>query len=202
MFITISESSEKNFDFGTAKKPSVESEEKIEQTRRRLVSNDQDSVFGEDPSDGHGPVSSKEGQKSNRLMTSTPAKKLSRTEIPEPAVSSQFSTISSGKKSKTGNIRHQSSSAEKKHASEDLHGVDMENQTQNLSDSAGRNSSDVNKRENYGEELDFEEEIALGMDPLLACVLLTKVRLFLLQYNLINYFCLVCSMWRSWLVQV
>ena len=168
---------EKNFDFGTVKKPSVGSEEKIEQTRRRLVSNDQDSVFGEDPSDGHGPVSSKEGQKSNRRMTSTPAKKLSRTEIPEPAVSSRFSTISSGKKSKTGNIRHQSSSAKKKRISEDLHGAEIENQTQNLSNSAGRKSSDVGERENYGEELDFEDEIALGMDPLLACALLTKVRL-------------------------
>ena len=178
-FIIISESSEKNFDFGTVKKPSVESEEKIEQTRRRLMSNDQDSVFGEDQSDGHETrVSSKAGQKYHRKMTSTPAKKLSRADVPEPAVSSRFSTISSGKKSKTGNIRHQSaSSAEKKRVSKDLHGADIENRTQNLSDSAGRNSSDLDKRENYGEELDFEEEIELGMDPLLACVLLTKVRL-------------------------
>ena len=104
---------------------------------RESISNDQDSVFGEDLSDGHEKrVSSTEGQKSHRQMTSTPAKKLSRAEVPEPAVSSRFSMISSGKKSKTGNIRHQS--AEKKHASEDLHGADMENQTQNLSDSRSK----------------------------------------------------------------
>ena len=146
---------------------------------RESVSNAQDSVFGEDPSDGHEKrVSSTEGQKSHRQMTSTPAKKLSRADVPEPAVSSRFSTISSGKKSKTGNIRHQSaSSAEKKRVSKDLHGADIENRTQNLSDSTGRKNSDVDKRENYGEELDFEDEIELGMDPLLACVLLTKVRL-------------------------
>ena len=79
-------------------------------------------------------------------MTSTPAKKLSRADVPEPAVSSRFSTISSGKKSKTGNIRHQSaSSAEKKRVSKDLHGADIENRTQNLSDSAGRNRAEASR---------------------------------------------------------
>ena len=44
-------------------------------------------------------------------------------------------------------------------------------------------------RENYSEHQDFEKELKLGMDPLLACTLLKKV-LFLLRYNLdgINYF--------------
>ena len=165
------ESSEKNYDFGTAKKPSVDSEEKVEQTRRRLASNDQDSVFVESKSDGQGHISPKGVPKSIRRLTSTPAKNSSTAAIPIPALS----TISSGKKSEKQSGRHQS---KENPNSADLHGEDIENRTQNLSPNKpipGTSNFGAYKRENYGPKLDFSREVKLGMDPLQACVLLVKV---------------------------
>ena len=104
-------------------------------------------------------------------MTSTPAKNSSTAAIIEP----DYSTISSGKKSKNRDTRYQSSLAEENHVSADMHGANIETRTRNLS----KQSGPVNwagKRENYGEELDFSREMELGMDPLQACVLLVKVR--------------------------
>ena len=167
------ESSEKNYDFGTVKKPSVDSEEKVEQTRRRLASNDQDSVFVGSKSDGQGHISPKGVQKSIRGLTSTPAKNSSIATLPIPALS----TISSGKKSEKQSGRHQS---KENPDSAELHGEDIENQTQNLSHAIpGTSNFGADKRENYGQKLDFSREVKLGMDPLQACVLLTKVRLII-----------------------
>ena len=101
-------------------------------------------------------------------MTSTPAKNSSTAAIIDP----DYSTISSGKKSKKRDSRYQ---AEENHVSADMHGANIENRTQNLSKQSGPVNSAV-KRENYGEELDFSREMELGMDPLQACVLLVKVR--------------------------
>ena len=171
----ILESSEKNYDFGTAKKPSVDSEEKVEQTRRRLASNDQDSVFVGSKSDGQGHISPKGVQKSIRGLTSTPAKNSSIATLPIPALS----TISSGKKSEKQSGLHQS---KRDHDSADLHGENIENRTQNLSPKKpipGTSNFGAGKRENYGQKLDFSREVKLGMDPLQACVLLTKVRLII-----------------------
>ena len=82
----------------------------------------------------------------SKNLDSSVEAKASESDVPEPAVSSRFSTISSGEKSKTGNIRHQSaSSAEKKRVSKELHGADIENRTQNLSDSAGRNRAEASR---------------------------------------------------------
>ena len=169
------ESSEKNYDFGTAKKPSVDSEEKVEQTRRRLASNDQDSVFVESKSVGQGHISPKGVQKFIRQLASTPAKNSSIATLPIPALS----TISSGKKSEKQSGRHQS---KENPNSADLHGEDIENRTQNLSPNKpipGTSNFGADKRENYGQKLDFSREVKLGMDPLQACVLLTKVRFML-----------------------
>ena len=170
------ESSEKNYDFGTAKKPSVDSEEKVEQTRRRLASNDQDSVFVESKSDGQGHISPKGVQKSILRQTSTPAKNSSTAALPIPGWKfPALSTISSGKKSEKQSGRHQS---KKNHDSADLHGEDIENRTQNLSPNKpipGTSNFGAGKRENYGQKLDFSREVKLGMDPLQACVLLVKV---------------------------
>ena len=138
-----------------------------------MVSNDQDSVFAEDKSDGQGHVSQKSSQKSIPRLTSTPVKISSTAAIPGPALS----TISSGKKSKKQSGR---SPSEKIHDSANLHDEDIKNRTQNLSKTiSGPNNIDVGKRENYGQELDFSREIKLGMDPLQACVLFTKVRLII-----------------------
>ena len=140
-------------------------------------------MFNESQSNGQGHISPKDGQKggqkSIRQQTSTPAKNSSTAALPIPALS----TISSGKKSEKQSGRRQSSgksSILENHDSANLHGEDIENRNQNLSHAIpGTSNFGANKRENYGQKLDFSREVKLGMDPLQACVLLTKVRLII-----------------------
>ena len=110
------ESSQKVFDFGTAKKPSVQSEETIEQTRRRLASDEQDSVFYKEKNPEDESIPSEDGRKAKigPKFTSTPSKKSKL----EPATvgiqpgDPALSTISSGKKTTKSTNRKQILSTE------------------------------------------------------------------------------------------
>ena len=133
-------------------------------------------MFVESKSDGQGHISPKGVQKS--ILTSTPAKN------PLSRFDTALSTISSGKKSEKQSGLHRS---KKNHDSADLHGEDIENRTQNLSPNKpipGTSNFGAGKRENYGQKLDFSREVKLGMDPLQACVLLTKVRFYVIHDNI------------------
>ena len=198
------ESSQKVFDFGTAKKPSVESEQTIEQIRRRLASNDQDSVFDQEKNPKDESIPSEDGQKAKNRpkFTSTPSKKskLGPATVGIQPGDPTLSTIYSGKKTTN---RNQTLSTENDHqllsdsnelgnpspGKNSTASTPKLSRTRSLSRSRHaivqtRRKTSKNtesSRENYSEFPDFKKELNLGMDPLLACTLLTKVSI--IPYN-------------------
>ena len=163
-----------------------------------MASNDQDSVFDQEKNPEDEFIPSEDGRKAKNRpkFTSTPSKesKLGPATVGMQPGDPTLSTIFSCKKTTN---RNQTLSTENDHQvlsdSNELRNPSPDQnstastpklpRTRRLSRSTHAivktrrktSKNTENPRENYSEFLDFKEELNLGMDPLLACALVTKV---------------------------